>query len=350
MVVTGKKYKITDSQRHLHEKNVATDINLTMCDVISAGVLDYNIIDYSWSVTHRCQYECDYCYAWNYIHQDISLDYLTSWKSVVKKLSLNRSPTFNIELVGGEPTLHPELLDIVKQLTDIKKCNRVEIITNLAKPSSYYSMFDELGTDKIQINASYHPKYHTDKFLDKCNLLSGLNNVVFYVNINIMFERDMWDVTASTMIYLKQHGIDYGLNLLHRTERYSGFSHNNTGDTINNPGDIVNEFLNYVDAKYQLVPGTCIPEGLDNRAPYTTTSGDVVISELDIRHKGLDKFYNNFTCTPTMWNISHDGVFTNACTRAKLDPLFRNITSRVTCPVETGCECDVMLLYPKVKQ
>lgn len=348
--MANKSYKITNTQKNLHTRPIIEDVDITMSDVVSAGLVDYNIIDYSWSVTHRCQYECDYCYAWEYIHQNISLDYLACWKNVINRLKLNKSPTFNIELVGGEPTLHPELVEIVKQLSIIKKCNRVEIITNLAKSASYYTVFDKIDTEKIQINASYHPKYHTDKFLHKCKMLSGLNNVMFYVNVNIMFERDMWDTTARTLVYLNQHGIDYGLNLLHKTDRYAGFDHNTTGKKLADPGDVINEFIEFVSTKYRLELSDYTSDRLNNRAPYTTTTDDLVISELDIRRKNLDKFYNNFTCTPTMWNITHDGVFTNACTQAKLDQLFRNVSSQVTCPVKTGCGCDVMLLYPKTRK
>ena len=62
-----------------------------------------------------------------------------AWKLVVKSLASKQiKDRFVVEMLGGEPTLHPDLYDIIDALHEIEQCKRVELITNLAKPVKYF--------------------------------------------------------------------------------------------------------------------------------------------------------------------------------------------------------------------
>nr|DAF73076.1 MAG TPA: putative 7-cyano-7-deazaguanosine (preQ0) biosynthesis protein QueE, clostridial [Caudoviricetes sp.] len=66
-----------------------------------------------------------------------------------------------VSLIGGEPTLHPKMVDFCKKILSLKKTS-VEILTNFSQPLDYYLDLLERG---MKIAATWHGKAN-----DKANL------------------------------------------------------------------------------------------------------------------------------------------------------------------------------------
>lgn len=333
-----------------HHLKPIEDVDFELSDVESCGIEGYDIADFSWELTNKCQYRCTYCYAWDYIRSDIGSNHLQSWRAVISKLKLNNCPKFNIELLGGEPTLHPDIVDIISALCDNDRCQRVELITNLVKPVEFFLQFDHPKFSKLQVSVSHHPEYNKNKFTDKCITLSRCNFDLF-VNLNVMKDTSHWTDTIKILGQLHSNKLHYDINLLHSTDHYKGFNHSSAGE-----GDC-NDSARYSIDKFKQLASTELRIDVDDlfntiierKVTYKTPAGDKVVRELDIRTAGLDKFHEKFSCKAMTWNISHDGAIINACSGEPMDVLMRNSSACITCPVTTGCACDLMFIYPKTK-
>lgn len=78
------------------------------------------------SITGECQSKCEYCYASNYYRKGENLLSLNEIKDVWQQAS--RLGAFSSFVMGGEPTIHPQFLDIIEVLEPKK--NIVSFATN----------------------------------------------------------------------------------------------------------------------------------------------------------------------------------------------------------------------------
>ena len=113
---------------------IIDDITINKDDIVNSGNPDYELITYSWNLIDICQYKCTYCSAMNFnLHTFKKRPELENiWKSVCAKIKLSNT-SYAVEIMGGEPTLHPHINDIIDRLGKQKNCVQVDLITNLAK-------------------------------------------------------------------------------------------------------------------------------------------------------------------------------------------------------------------------
>ena len=87
----------------------------------------------TWELTDRCNFSCWYCPE--YLHAGTS-----SWPDLEKSLHYFRflaernSGGVFVDMIGGEPTLWPGLLDFIRALPDSVNC---EITTNGRAPRAF---------------------------------------------------------------------------------------------------------------------------------------------------------------------------------------------------------------------
>lgn len=148
---------------------------------------DENIIDITFMVTNKCNYNCQYC-----IENLQSLD-----KNDALFLDLNRSLQFidkycntydnkiNIRIYGGEPTLHQDLFDFCSKLNCYDKIIIIEIFTNFSLSYEYYKKL--LTIPKLHLYTSYHTNtiMPDNQYLSK---ILKLNNYAEKITCNIMLE------------------------------------------------------------------------------------------------------------------------------------------------------------------
>lgn len=129
------------------------------------------------SLTAICNYKCSYCCAdktmKDYAGQDMDSG---KWADVAR-FFVSTFPSGNASILGGEPTVHPGLVDHVSIL--IQGGWHVDIFTNFSLPERVRQVVEKTGGDRLFLIISVHPTqrgFSMDKIIDGVKSLadSGL--------------------------------------------------------------------------------------------------------------------------------------------------------------------------------
>jgi organic radical activating enzyme len=326
-------------------------------EIVEAGDPNYNLLTFSWDLVDVCQYNCSYCASMNFnlntFKNNPTLRY--AWKIVLEKLKMKRiKSSFSVELLGGEPTMHPDIYEILEQLNKIENCIQIELITNLAKPLTFYQKLDEQKFNKINIIASYHPEYYTENYFNKVVSINNSKYIKIYPNINLPDDKNAWESTKTLIERFQNENVQVSINILqdvgegprgswtpsYTPEFYEYFS-KWLGHTIKHKNSIREELIDRVN-EYQPITA---------EIPYKLKNGEILyLSEGDINRHNLRQF-KGWSCKNLMYHISMDGTIKDHCTGDVLSLMDLNekrLTNCVICPLEK-CDCDTKFLYVKTK-
>jgi len=121
-------------------------------------------------ITRECNYNCLYC---TYKKKNLRLS-VGNIKNIIDKLSLS-SEIFDIDFMGGEVTLHPDLVEIIKYSLIKLKNSTIHISTNLSNPLSYFVSFNnqlnKCDISRLVFYATYHSSTDIYKFKEKIKYL-----------------------------------------------------------------------------------------------------------------------------------------------------------------------------------
>lgn len=289
----------------------------------SAGYKNYKKLTFSWEIITTCQYRCDYCYAYEILEKKFDPALMYIYKLPLAKLKL-LPHKFDVELLGGEPTQHPELHNIVTRLTEIDNCDKIELVSNMVKP---VEMYQELNYTKLTIAASYHPQYDkNNKYAKKCIAVANLPEAKIYCNVNLPKEETHWERIKSTVDILRSEGVDVGLNFIHSVkDRYDSY-YTEKFKTM------FHEYI-YGDDPVK-----------SKSFPYNISGKEQMLTEHEIKLKNLANF-TGWSCTPLTYTIDVRGNMCNACSSKPVD--IKNIIKTFKCPVRGGCNCDLLYTYYK---
>ena len=140
----------------------------------------------TWTIHDYCNFRCSYCPAGlnEGKRRQVTFEHVKKLFTVLKsKLEPDRKIIFAFS--GGEPTLHPEFLEIVKYLYD----NGVEVTmtTNGGKGVEWWREIEPYIAHMV---ISYHPEFSKfDKILEKVEFL----HEHCWVNIDMMMDPKHWD-------------------------------------------------------------------------------------------------------------------------------------------------------------
>lgn len=85
-------------------------------------------------ITKLCQYKCEYCYARNERYTYSNKDWFVPLDKIMYiiecMLKAPRGFHFEVNVYGGEPSLHPDIDKIIKTLCSIDRIHEVDLITN----------------------------------------------------------------------------------------------------------------------------------------------------------------------------------------------------------------------------
>ena len=311
------KYPVEDPRNYVkqfHHK-VQYDIHpkdVDMNNVNFQGYNEYKGVSINWTINNECQYDCVYCYAKrDMIVKRANCDY----KSVIKKLKLIAVP-FDICLVGGEPTLHPDIFEIIEELAKLKHCNDIALTTNLYGTQEFWKKFDDLDhKGKLLINVSLHIQYYNDNFLKNIDVLKSYKNTGFECTLNVFAEKKYYKKM--------EHAIKHIENL-YVVSMYEtpDFTPNINDDFIKQFSEKEIGFKMIVDGKPQYYPFSMMQK------------------------YELNKF-KGWKCTAQDLIITQEGDIKNMCTDKKI-LLYRekDRDEMIICPLDS-CPCDPLLLFRK---
>lgn len=164
-----------------------------------------NIIDITFMITNRCNYSCSYCIEnLQNLHSDnyIFLDLIKTTFFINEYIESYPNKKINIRIYGGEPTLHPDLLDFCEKLNNINNILIIEIFTNFSLPYEVYNKL--LIIQKVHLFTSYH----TNSIMSDNHYLHKILkfNKLYYNKIvcNIMLENETIEHTKNTYNLYKQ--------------------------------------------------------------------------------------------------------------------------------------------------
>lgn len=126
-----------------------------------------------WDLVHVCNYRCPYCFflpSWAANEDEMSRrhlscsreDWLGFWRRCFDQLG-----SFRIEIAGGEPFSHPDLLVLVRE---ISRRHMIRLVTNLS--ADVGGVLAEFDPARVALSVSFHPSHvRFEKLLDKLRLL-----------------------------------------------------------------------------------------------------------------------------------------------------------------------------------
>jgi hypothetical protein len=235
---------------------------------------------------------------------------------------------FQIELYGGEPSLHPNLKEILLGLSDIDHCKKIEIITNLSRPLAYWQ---EVMTPNLNVCASFHPEHYDDEFINKIKAIKEFAYI--RATINLSDNKEHWPLTLSTIEKIQELGVEYNLHYLNNTETW----------TSNYTQEFFDTFKPLENNVYQ--------KQIAELYHYEFSDGtSKELKDLEIYRNGLHRF-KGYQCTPMFYAIDFDGNIKNMCTGNHIKPvLFKKIDlhKQEICPQEF-CSCEGMFNFYKVQ-
>jgi MoaA/NifB/PqqE/SkfB family radical SAM enzyme len=331
--------------------------------------IDVDRSTFLWNLIDICNYKCSYCNAphgTNYNDfKKFNYNKRSVWKQVVNRLSVRSIGMFNLEILGGEPTLHPELHNICTKLCVGDNCKRMDIYTNLSKSVDYFKEYQHLNV--VRFIAAYHPQYYNDKFIEKIKQLN-MNRPGFIIpSINMSPDPIHWDQMERLINTCIDENIDFRINFLHSiqsgmegdipdvdTKKNPGFKNTITytdqfwyrfEDMVNNnwksltntnytkPSKSMREYVSedMVNVRNMFIPGYELPITYVDGDKSTITEGNLV-------EKNLNRF-KGYNCKTRLYYIDLDGQIVNYCTGESL-PIYINEQELSKCRICPRDVCD----------
>ncbi|HEX6839136.1 MAG TPA: radical SAM protein [Polyangia bacterium] len=120
-------------------------------------------------VTRRCNLACGYCDEYDSVSAPVAVDVLEERLARLRALG-----TFGISLSGGEPTLHPELVRIVRSCRALGFVRTGIISNGMTLTPSLIRALGDAGLQELQLSLDgVHANSTTEKVLDRLHKRLG---------------------------------------------------------------------------------------------------------------------------------------------------------------------------------
>lgn len=120
---------------------------------------DYSkILEVTFVLTQKCNIDCWYCY-WHY-EPDVRDTVEHDFNKVIEFLKLHKREGLYFQFYGGEPTIHPKLIDYTDQLHEEFDSPKVFMHTNLLRSKKYFEQFNKYPD--FNVHCSFHSDWVKD--------------------------------------------------------------------------------------------------------------------------------------------------------------------------------------------
>lgn len=148
-------------------------------------------------LTEICNYRCEYCVdgkgieGYNYEYGHAKDDIIEGFFKFLERIG----PGYWIQFTGGEPFLHPRIMEIVKKTIELG--NKVSFITNLSLPLETYKQLFEVAKDNlVKLHATFHLSqiHNLDETIDKAIAINEIKpqNTIF--EIKSLLKEDNFEI------------------------------------------------------------------------------------------------------------------------------------------------------------
>ena len=144
-----------------------------------------------WDLGRRCNYNCDYC--WPAIHSNT--EKFPSYEQVIQGIDMlidhwSHGEPIRWNFGGGEPTMHPQFLDIIKYL---KSKNQWILVTTNGSRSTKFWREASQYINSVNMSAHFASmdlyKGNEDRFIENCKIIMEQHNKVdddHWIEIKLM--------------------------------------------------------------------------------------------------------------------------------------------------------------------
>ena len=141
----------------LLEEYDINDGEIIACGVYGLLLNKQFVVD--WNILRRCNFTCTYCPP--NIHDLVSgFPSMEQYQKEFNEIKIPTNKTVHFVLNGGEPTLHPNILEVVQMCRNV---GTVEVLSNGTAP---IKMYDTL-LDYAKVNISLHHELINEKHMQK---------------------------------------------------------------------------------------------------------------------------------------------------------------------------------------
>lgn len=170
-------------------------------------------------ITDKCNYSCWYCY--NRLkpkHADLNLNVLNKY---VDFLHQNIDKKIQLDLIGGEPSCHPNLLDFTMNCTNAEMC----IYTNLSQDINLYQRLQQNG---MMFDITFHSMPYDEKNVGFMQNIKSID-ANHIRGITVMLDKSHFDSNIQTYNELKRmfdgYDVDVDLQLVMIGDKCDSYSH-----------------------------------------------------------------------------------------------------------------------------
>lgn len=284
-------------------------------------------VQFAWEIVDKCQYECTYCYSTEFNANDFFTKnkYHESYKLVLARLR-RMEFDFEVDILGGEPTLHPNMIESIAALNDMPHCKKISLYTNGTERLDYYKEMD-VG-DKLVICFSYHPEYHKKIIHKYRQAFAALSRNRMFVEVNLYPKQEYFNQVETLIEQLEEEGIPFGVNTIRENKFWDGV----------------------VDAGFIQRFGKHLHDPRERTVKHVSEAGVEYIPESEIFRKKIS--YTGYLCEAQRFQITIDGDIINICSGEKVSLTATTkevVAPKIRCPITQPCPCPDMLHYKKVQ-
>jgi molybdenum cofactor biosynthesis enzyme MoaA len=170
---------------HVRSDSIVAVRSLMCAD--HAHNIEPTVLTVHWLLSKRCNYDCSYCSDhWHDFvspHHDIQV--IEKFINRIDKQARDNNKKIKWLLTGGEPFLHPSIVEILKLLKQTESFSQLNTITNGSLPLSVYEQsLDYLDGLTISVHLERTIK-EVAKSINTAIELTKMNKG--FVNVNLMF-------------------------------------------------------------------------------------------------------------------------------------------------------------------
>ncbi|MDD5021643.1 MAG: hypothetical protein PHR82_05845 [Endomicrobiaceae bacterium] len=144
-----------------------------------------NKFEITWLPLWKCNFKCPYCLGWtntNALEFQPLNNIIKAWDNLFQKIQ-DTDTEIELNISGGEPTIYPNIFEILKYFT--KKVLKIHVCTNFSLNARDFLNL-KLPTEKIFFHATFHPACMSlDNFINNLTLLKE-----YVKNIPVTFVAD----------------------------------------------------------------------------------------------------------------------------------------------------------------
>ncbi len=156
-------------------------------------------------INNYCNLNCEYCFVDNSVKEKPQSISLYDFQKIILFLTKGQREIVRVGVIGGEPTLHPEFREIIKNITTNPQA-RAFIFTNGILLDKYYDVFSDPSV-RFLLNLNNPTLIGKEKYQ------KIINNLDCFVEKNSGTEEKM---TIGVNIYGKEKKYDYIIDAIKR--------------------------------------------------------------------------------------------------------------------------------------